>query len=366
MSAAADGREAVVEIVIDNYNYARYLPAAIDSALAQTHPRVRVIVVDDGSTDDSAAVIERYGDRVEAVLKENGGQASAFNAGFERCRGDVVIFLDADDVLAPQAAARAAAAFAADPRLVKVQSRMAFLDAAGRPTGVVKPAPHLPLPRGDMRAAELAYPFDLTWMATSGNAFRAAALREIFPIPPEPYRICADWYLVHLSALLGEVASLDEVNAFHRLHGENNYEPQEARLDLDQVRATIGYARATSAALLELAGRLGLPRPDRILSLADLANRMISLRLEPGAHPLPGDRPAGLLRDAVAAARRRDNATAPMKALFLAWFAAMAVAPRGAARRLAVAFLFPERRRGVNSILGRFQRGGAREVRQAE
>lgn len=363
--AAGGGRELAVEIVVDNYNYGRYLPAAIDSALAQTHPRVRVIVVDDGSTDGSAAAIERYGDRVEAVLKENGGQASALNAGFERCRGDVVIFLDADDVLAPEAAERAAAAFAADPRLVKVQSRMAILDADGRPTGIVKPAPHLPLPQGDMRAAELAHPFDLTWMATSGNAFRAAALREIFPIPPEPYRICADWYLVHLSALLGDVASLEQVNAFHRVHGENNYEPQAARLDLDQLRATIGYARATSAALLELAARLGLPHPDRILSLADLANRMISLRLEPGRHPVPGDRRAGLLRDAVAAARRRGNAALPMKALFLAWFAAIAAAPRPLARRLAVAFLFPERRRGLNSILGRFQRRGAPEAEQA-
>ena len=97
-------RSLAVDIVVDNYNYGRFLEAAIDSALAQRHPRTRVIVVDDGSTDHSPAVVARYGDRITAVLKQNGGQASAFNEGWARCRGDAVIFLDADDLLLPDAA----------------------------------------------------------------------------------------------------------------------------------------------------------------------------------------------------------------------------------------------------------------------
>ena len=113
----APSESGVVSIVVVNYNYGRFLDEAIESALAQTHDRVEVIVVDDGSTDESRALIDRYGDRVVAVLKENGGQASALNAGFEDVSGDVVIFLDADDVLEAQTAARAATAFAAQPRL---------------------------------------------------------------------------------------------------------------------------------------------------------------------------------------------------------------------------------------------------------
>ncbi len=81
----------LVEIVVTSHNYARYLPAAIDSALAQDHPRVRVLVVDDGSTDDSPAVIAGYGERVHAILKANGGQASAFNAALAACQGDIVL-----------------------------------------------------------------------------------------------------------------------------------------------------------------------------------------------------------------------------------------------------------------------------------
>src|SRR5256885_15520885 len=90
-------------IVIDNFNYARFLPAAIDSALAQTLPDTEVVVVDDGSTDDSLDVIACYADRVRPVLKDNGGQTSAFNAGLLAAHGSVVCFLDADDLLEPRA-----------------------------------------------------------------------------------------------------------------------------------------------------------------------------------------------------------------------------------------------------------------------
>ena len=102
---------------------------------------------------------------------------------------------------------------------------------------------------------------------------------------------------------------------------------------------------------------LGLPHPDRILSLADLANRMISLRLEPEQHPVAADGRGSLLLDSWRAAARRSNVSPAMKPLFVAWFAAMAALPRPLARRLALLFLFPERRGSLNRLLGRFQSG---------
>jgi glycosyltransferase involved in cell wall biosynthesis len=345
-----------VDVVITNHNYARFLPEAIDSACAQTHPDVHVVVVDDGSSDGSREVLQSYEERVEVVLKEQGGQASALNAGLERCRGEVLLVLDADDVLRPHAAERVAAAFASGSGLSKVQFPMAIVDAERRPTGAVKPGGHLRAPVGDQRRAELASPFDLPWLPGGGTGFRTEAVRRILPIPASDYpRSGADWYLVHLTALLGEAALLEEVCAEYRVHGGNAYELARDRIDLDHVREAIVFAGATTRSLEALADELGLERPRRILSYADLANRLVSLRLEPELHPVAGDRRGSLLADALRAVRRRFDVSLPMKALLVAWFASEAVVPEQLARPLAELFLFPGRRRGFNRVLGRLQ-----------
>lgn len=352
-----------VDIVVNNFNYARYLPAAIDSALAQTHRPVRVVVVDDGSTDDSRSIIAGYGDRIVAVLKANGGQASAFNAGLAACEGDAVIYLDADDVLETDVAALVAGALRDQPDAAKVQWRMTVIDADGRPTGAELPTGHLPMPTGDLRRAELTFPFDLTWMATSGNAFSARALRRILPMPEAEYRVNADWYLQHLTALLGPVVSLDAIGSRRRVHDANAYEQSVAALDLPHVRETIRAAAVTRAQLERVADELGLDRPKGpILSVSDLANRLISVRLDPGEHPLAGDRAARLVPDGVRAAARRFDVRVPMRVAFAVWFLAMGTFPRRPARRLAEWFLFPARRPRAGRLLGALHRRDAHET----
>lgn len=91
-----------VSVVIPCHNYGRFLSAAIESVLAQNHPSVDVIVVDDGSTDDSAEVAARY-PQVVCLQQRNLGQAAAQNRGLEAARGEFVLFLDADDELTPDA-----------------------------------------------------------------------------------------------------------------------------------------------------------------------------------------------------------------------------------------------------------------------
>jgi glycosyltransferase involved in cell wall biosynthesis len=346
-----------VDVVVTNHNYARFLPEAVESACAQTHPGVRVVVVDDGSTDGSQQVLERYSDRVEVVLKEQGGQASALNAGLKRCRGEVLLVLDSDDRLRPWAAERVAAAFAAGPQLSKVQFPMAIIDAAGKATGEVKPGGHLRAPVGDQRRPELLFPFDLPWLPGGGTGFRTEAVRRILPIPEADYpRSGADWYLVHLTALLGEAALLDEVCAEYRVHGGNAYQQDRDEIDLGHVREAIVFAGATTRSLETLAAELGLDHPRPILSCADLANRLVSLKLEPERHPIAADRTSSLLAKAMRATRRRADVSWPMKALLGAWFTLEALAPRPLARPLAEFFLFPGRRHRVNSLLGRLQR----------
>jgi glycosyltransferase involved in cell wall biosynthesis len=117
-----------VSIIINNYNYGRFLKEAIDSTLNQSYPKTEVIVVDDGSTDNSRQIIANYGQRIIPVLKHNGGQASALNAGFAHSHGEVVIFLDADDILLPETVQRVVDIFQGNPDIARVQYRLEIMD----------------------------------------------------------------------------------------------------------------------------------------------------------------------------------------------------------------------------------------------
>jgi glycosyltransferase involved in cell wall biosynthesis len=352
----------LVSIIIDNYNYDRFVGAAIDSALNQSYHPVEVIVVDDGSTDRSCELINRYGNQITPILKSNGGQASALNAGFAHSHGDLVIFLDADDVLLPQAAQRVVDALRSQPESAKIQYRMEVMSANGTRTGVIKPPLHIPLPAGDLKKEEMLFPFDLPWLPTSGNAFTTLALRDIFPIPEDAYgQVGADWYLAHLTPLFGPVISLSEVCAFYRVHKSNHYELSEPLLNLAHIRQTIIYCDITRNHLLKYADRLSLPdRPAEILSVSYLANRITSQKLDPDRHPVAGDTPGRLFRLALASISRRSDIAWLMKIMLGLWFACMVIAPRSLAHKLAEVFFFPERRTQINDWLGALHRSGER------
>jgi Glycosyl transferase family 2 len=339
-----------VDIVVNNYNYGRYVGQAIQSALDQTYEHVAVIVVDDGSTDDSRAVIASFGERVVTVLKENGGQASAFNAGLARSRGDVVVFLDADDLLAPHAAERIAATFGEHPELAKVHYRLSVIDADGQPTGELNPAKHISLPHGDLRKAMTRFPFDLARPATSGNAFSGEVLKKIAPIRWNG-PTAADWYAVSVAALYGPVGAIDESLGYYRVHGGNWHAVGSASLDLDHVRATIERTRDARAYLEQAAGWLELPWDPRDASMCEVADRAISHKLDPAAHPIERDTMPRLVARGGWAAMRRFDMTIPLRIVFVVWLALLAVMPRPVARRLAEVFVYPEQRRQLNRLI---------------
>ncbi len=347
------GSEPLVSIVIDNYNYGQYLREAIDSALNQTFHDVEIIVVDDGSTDQSRDVIRDFGNRVIPIFKDNGGQASALNAGFDRSHGDIVIFLDADDVLLADTAQRVVETFRADKTIAKVQYRMEVMDAQGRRTGNLKPAPHLPLQSGDLRRQHLEFPFDVVRMATSGNAFSVRVLRQIFPIPENVYgRVGADWYMCYIAPLFGSVSFLEDVGAYYRVHGGNKFERATPKLDFPHIHEAIICVSITRPFLEKYADQLHLDRrPGELLSVSDIANRMISLKLNPLQHPISDDTLRHLMWMGVRASLRRFDIAWSMRGMFLGWFVAMTLAPKPLAHWLAEVFSFPERRGGINRLL---------------
>ncbi len=238
-------------VVIDNYNYAAYLGAAIDSALAQTAPAVEVVVVDDGSTDHSRDVISRYEGRVVPVLKANGGQTSAFNAGYAASRGEVVIFLDSDDLLLPHAVEKALALFAAGG-VSKVHWLSWVCDREGRPTGTLL---REKLSEGDMTREVLRAGSDgYDWPPTSSNAWSRAFLDQIFPLPAELGHL-PELLLETLAPLYGAVRAIQEPQGCWRHHGENH---SGGRSFESKLTEGVGCAECCLDALEEHARRRGL------------------------------------------------------------------------------------------------------------
>ena len=208
-------------VIITNYNYGRFLNDAVDSALGQTHPDTEVIVVDDGSADDSPRIIAGYGERIIPVLKSHGGQASAFNAGVRVSRGQVVCFLDSDDVLLPTAIQQAVEALE-DPRVSRVHWPLWAIDAHGRKTGVVVPSGQV-LAEGDLRDVVLQKgPVGYTWSPTTGNAWARRFIERVFPMPEQEWVTCADTYLALVAPFEGLLRKLPTPQALYRDHGSNN------------------------------------------------------------------------------------------------------------------------------------------------
>lgn len=233
-SDSPDGLPVLVSIIISSHNYERYLAEAIDSALAQDYPRVEVIVVDDGSTDGSRRIIEQYGDRIVPILKAQGGQCSCVNAGFAASRGDVVLLLDADDVLYPHAARLHAERLRG--RAVKSCGYMEVMDAEGRPLG-----PWIPrrLPEsGDYLAETLKNGVDSYLTSfTSGHAWARSFLERVLPLP-ENESIGPDGYLTAVDRLFGPIEFIHEPVCRYRVHTDNKG-PVGFRFDAAHLRARV-------------------------------------------------------------------------------------------------------------------------------
>lgn len=336
----------LVSIVISNYNYGRFLPEAIDSALSQTYPNIEIIVADDGSTDDSREIIESYGDRIIAVLKDNGGQASACNAGFRASKGEVVIFLDADDALLADTVRRVVTAFQAHPGAVKVQYRKQIVDAYGRPTGELQPPCYQPMLSGDLRRHILKF-HSYIWPSTSGNAFASSVLRQILPIPETLYRGTPDIYLCNLSVIFGLVLSLDEPGVLYRVHGANNYFGTFSSTNTAVARSQT-LALADSYARQERLFNSLYSADVRDIGARDpefLINRVISKKLDPQNHPLREALLSLCVRGCIISTKYLDTSKYKHRRLVYAlWFLGMLLAPRSLAKLLVEMFYYPERR----------------------
>ncbi|MFN3524855.1 MAG: glycosyltransferase family 2 protein [Paracoccus sp. (in: a-proteobacteria)] len=297
----------LVSVLINNYNYGRFLDRALDSALQQTGPSAEVIVVDDGSTDDSRAVIERRGSAVRAIFQPNRGQAAAMNAAVAASCGQILCFLDADDWWHPGKLAETVKAFDLNPgtglvyhRLQPVRSRSLTNDP---------PVPRT-LCHGDLSARMARSAGVWPYPMTSAISVLSDAMAQVGPIP-SGFVISADAWLVGAIPFLWRVTSLPQTLGSYRVHNNNWHRDRD---DAQMLRRRMAHWEMTVA---ELNAFLIARNQNWHLSLADhFPHRAASAQLAPPDLPgrvglfLDGIRFAGepnplrRLRDAMRVLRR--------------------------------------------------------------
>jgi glycosyltransferase involved in cell wall biosynthesis len=243
----------LMSIIINNYNYGRYLSQSIDSCLSQDYAETEIIVVDDGSEDISSDVLRSYGSPVRSIFKSNGGQGSAMNSGFLSSSGDIVIFLDSDDMLLPHCLTELYRVWR--PELSKVHFNLKLIDAHGnwmRENYCSKP-----LPRGDLRSLILK-DANYSTSPNSGNAYSRSFLNRVMPMPEAEWRIAADAYLFNLAPLFGEIGAVDEPLGYYRIHGQNfSSHISDGKFNIEKCGNNIEREMKTETLIATFAEQLG-------------------------------------------------------------------------------------------------------------
>jgi glycosyltransferase involved in cell wall biosynthesis len=310
-------------IIIVNYNYGRFLETAIDSALSQTYRNYEIIVVDDGSIDNSRSVIEKYTHRLKSVYKPNGGQGSALNAGFLVSSGDLIVFLDADDVLAPFAVETIVSRCRQGVGLIRYPFEV--ISATGESSGEYVGG------EGSRIPSAMFGPFGVD-SPGGAKAFSREILERIIPIPEKLWTMGADGFLAAMSSVLGEIVCIDEPLGGYRIHGKNHV--AKAKLGLGGLRRRI-------VSDFNLYGSLHELKHGQIASFDEwlaaypqhwLA-RMISLRESPLDHPW-ADHASTLVRKAISATWRQPYWNVRRKIAYSGWLLAYSAAPERMARAL--------------------------------
>lgn len=247
----------LVSILINNYNYGQFLADAIDSALNQTYPHIEVLVVDDGSSDNSREIIEQYTAKIHPILKPNGGQASAFNAGFKASKGDLICFLDSDDIFILDKIEKIVDVFTQYPDIGWCFHPLKLFS---NDTGSEIKDPSLPTKAErksgiyDVRANIIqGYLKDLIpcLPATSGICFRRSLLSQILPMPEAEGVSISDSYIKYIALALSPGFCLLEQIGLQRIHQHNIHTLKSPKADLSvKLQVLTAYWMKTNFPIL--------------------------------------------------------------------------------------------------------------------
>lgn len=324
LGAIADRDNAPrISIVITNYNFGRYIGEAIQSALEMRWRNKEIIVCDDGSTDNSRDIIERFDGGIKRLYKRNGGQPSAANAAFPLTTGEIIFFLDSDDILLPQAAETVVNAW--DAKTTKVQFPSIIINQDGMDTGRVWPNFRHAYEPALIRA-ELLRTARYPTASTSGNAFSRNFLEELFPVPEDLEGF--DSFLCMTAPFYGDVKTITEPLGKFRIHGANSWsqlswQPNKLFFYLDQEIRRDAFVRKSAEELGLMLNPTSL-RAD----YAHLMHRLACKRIFPATYPFPTESISTLIKDGIRAVSSDPLVNRRTKLLVTIWLIVVGFAPR--------------------------------------
>ena len=205
---------SLVTVIVPSYNSRAFVTAAVDSVLSQSYPNVELIVVDDGSTDDTKQVLENYGDKIRYLFKTNGGVSLARNFGIEQARGEYVAFLDADDSWLPEKLEKQIEAINSSPNAGAAHTSFYLGNQNLEIVGKRKPL------RSIRNVLEDLFFVGNVIGTPSSVVAKKSIFEEIGGFDPELSQ-CADWDMWIKLALKTDFAFVDEPLIIYRQHDGN-------------------------------------------------------------------------------------------------------------------------------------------------
>lgn len=223
------GHGPLVDFIVVNYNYGRYLKDCLDSIQNQTYGNWRCTIVDNASTDDSREIINTFAADKESqcqvkLLDQNLGQMEAFKVGLQQTSGEFVCFVDSDDILLPHSVVTHLAAHFAGRPVAVTSARVVVINEHGRIIagdsdhgGFLIAKRYLHYRRRQPLNSHQWY-----WSVTSGMMFRRSVLEVGIPTVTEPFKTCADYFVCHFANLIGGSVLIGEPLCLYRVHSSNS------------------------------------------------------------------------------------------------------------------------------------------------
>jgi glycosyltransferase involved in cell wall biosynthesis len=320
-----------LSVIIANYNHRNFVGAAIESALAVDWPHKEVIVVDDASTDDSRSVIDGFRGRVTAYFRPKSHQLGAHIFGFEKSTGDVIIFLDADDLLEPEVMQEVVKVWRSG--VSQIQYRMNLIDSAGTQLGTA--IPQFPQ-KNDPARLRRNYLRTITYTTPpgSGSAYARDFVARAYAIPKPPTIRWSDHVLHPLAPILGDVLTIRKPLARYRIHAANG--GMLGSLDAGKLRYRLQEDVEKARVFASASQQFGLPAPHDPLrhNLTHLQPRLASYLIEPEAHPFPEDKLWSLICRLMYSAVMSSQMRVRDRVILVTWSIGCVLAPPNTRRNL--------------------------------